>query len=142
MILYPVSTCIDRYRRLWDVTVAPRIRSVARRMSINRLSGPRPRSFVIMSIKPLLPSASSFRRLPFDSTTSWSTILSTHSYPTPLNAVILPLSAVPARRNPTMAEAKEIELLCNNLRCVADQTSPPSMECPVEIMLSVDVEWL
>jgi hypothetical protein len=41
-----------------------------------------------------------------------------------------------------MAEAKEIELLCNNLRFVPDPTSLPSMEYPVEMLLSLDVELL
>jgi hypothetical protein len=52
-ILYRMSSCIDRRLRLRVVLVAPHMRSVARRMSINRLSSPRPRSSVIMSIDQL-----------------------------------------------------------------------------------------
>jgi hypothetical protein len=124
-ILYRMSSCIDRRLRLRVVLVAPHMRSVARRMSINRLD---------------LDLSSSSQSTTFISTSSSSIFHSSYiclesSYSRPIATlhlsnvvVVLSPSAVSAKRNPTMAEAKEIELLCNNLRCVADQTFLTSLD--------------
>lgn len=145
VILYLVSSCIDRRLRLRVVDVAPHMRSIARRMSINRLSSPRPRSFVIKSIDHFhIPSYQHRLFAVFHSSYNYLDlpIQSIYSYPKPLKRRRLVPPAVPAKRNLNMAEAKEIELLCNNLRFVPDHTSLLTTRYPVEMLLSLDVELL
>ena len=148
VILYLVSSCIILYRSS-STSAGRRCCSsyplIARRMSINRLSSPRPRSFVIKSIDHFhIPSYQHRLFAVFHSSYNYLDlpIQSIYSYPKPLKRRRLVPPAVPAKRNLNMAEAKEIELLCNNLRFVPDQTSLLTTRYPVEMLLSLDVELL